>query len=330
MGLKLPAFQFYPGDWRKDPAVQALSFEERGIWVELLCLMHESEQRGKLLLGGQPYPEDRLARALGIDILLMGKVISTLITLNVASRCPETGALICRRMVRMEEISSIRSKSGSKGGNPMFRKGETNPYYDGKDKQKHKQRDKQKITPSSSSSSSSSNSTPLPPAQPDFEHRVGKVGLAEVNQPVNLVNRSLDSKLNDSKLFERTMALRVGINSMFKRKDSDRWNHLEEEALCEVARRDDCLSEFQELSRFMPVRGRFFPQNVLSLLEKWTQTLDASRNGHVLMDSPETRLKAIRSVIETHPANKESIRYNPQHTTAEGDDYKQLRRDERE
>ena len=32
---KIPAFQFYPADWRKDPGVQSLSYNDRGIWIEI-------------------------------------------------------------------------------------------------------------------------------------------------------------------------------------------------------------------------------------------------------------------------------------------------------
>lgn len=158
---KLPAIQFYPGDWKKDPGIRALTFEERGIWLELLFLMHDSEQRGKLLLGGKPYPEDRLAIALGTDVLLIRKVISNLITLNVASLCPKTGALMCRRMVRDQEISEIRARSGKMGGNPQFEQGKPNPYYNQTDKQK----DNQNITPSSLPSSSISFSSTKTPTK---------------------------------------------------------------------------------------------------------------------------------------------------------------------
>jgi hypothetical protein len=152
---KLPAIQFYPGDWRKDPGVQSLSYEERGIWLELLFMMHESEKPGVLLLGGVPYPTDRLARALRLDNQVISKVISELITLNVASIDEETGALMCRRMVRDRQFVESRKKCGKLGGNPNFKKGKSNPYYS-KDNQKHNQTDnltdKQKITPSSSTS----------------------------------------------------------------------------------------------------------------------------------------------------------------------------------
>ncbi|MCH6256693.1 hypothetical protein MLD52_09055 [Puniceicoccaceae bacterium K14] len=144
---KMPAFQFYPADWRKDPGVQALSFHDRGVWFEILCLMHESCERGKLMLKeGTPMPEDALSRLLGLDKQNLTNTLSTLINYGVASYCEETGALMCRRMVKDESIRKIRANAGKKGGNPNLLNQNT--------KQSSNQTTKQKATPSSSSSTS--------------------------------------------------------------------------------------------------------------------------------------------------------------------------------
>lgn len=45
---KLPAFLFYPGDWRRDTQVQMATMETRGVWFEMLCCMWDSPDRGKL------------------------------------------------------------------------------------------------------------------------------------------------------------------------------------------------------------------------------------------------------------------------------------------
>lgn len=45
---KFPAFQFYPGDWLKDPALSLCSPAARGIWMDLLCAMHENGRTGEL------------------------------------------------------------------------------------------------------------------------------------------------------------------------------------------------------------------------------------------------------------------------------------------
>ena len=143
---KLPALQFYPGDWRKDPGVQALSFHDRGVWFEIILLMHESDERGKLLLNGRAMPDEALARLLGVDKQILTTTISTLLTYGVASRDDQTGALMCRRMVRDEYVRQMKIKAGKMGGNPVLLKHE--------DKQKPTTQDKQNGGSSSSSSTS--------------------------------------------------------------------------------------------------------------------------------------------------------------------------------
>lgn len=144
---KLPAFQFYPADWRKDPAVQSLSYFDRGVWLEILCLMHESEQRGKLLLNGKKMPNEALARLLGLDKQILTKTLDTLIEYGVASIDEVTEALISRRMVRDEEIRRIRTEAGKKGGNPNLLNQNSNQTAS-----KNKNEDNQISTPSVSAS----------------------------------------------------------------------------------------------------------------------------------------------------------------------------------
>jgi hypothetical protein len=146
MSEKFPSFQFYPGDWRKDMGVQSLPYQDRGIWFEMLCLMHESERRGVLVLNGRAMSDETLARVLGLDKQILGTTITTLLTSGVASREEDTGAIYCRRMVRDENIRKVRSAAGKKGGNPVLVK--QNPTTGVK----------QNLTPSSSTSTSSSSS----------------------------------------------------------------------------------------------------------------------------------------------------------------------------
>ena len=117
---KLPAFQFYPGDWRKDVGVQSLSFHDRGVWWEMLCLMHETERRGVLVLKGHAMSDESIGNLLGLDKQNLTSTLTNLLTSGVASREEETGAIYSRRMVRDENIRQIRSEAGSKGGNPVL------------------------------------------------------------------------------------------------------------------------------------------------------------------------------------------------------------------
>lgn len=112
---KLPAIHFYPGDWRKDPGIQSLDFADRGIWFEILLLMHESDERGVLLLNGKQMPSKCLSKILGVAENLLEECLARLLEYGVASR-REDGALVCRRMVRDEAIRQERIKAGSKGG----------------------------------------------------------------------------------------------------------------------------------------------------------------------------------------------------------------------
>lgn len=112
---KLPAMQFYPGDWRKDPGVQALDFHDRGIWFELLCMMHESDSRGKLTLNGRPMPDAAIARNLGITEAEWKETRSRIEAYGVAG-VDEDGTLYNRRMVRDEAKRERLAEAGRKGG----------------------------------------------------------------------------------------------------------------------------------------------------------------------------------------------------------------------
>jgi len=43
---KNPAFQFYPGDWFRDPQLRMASLTARAIWIDMLCCMWWSKERG--------------------------------------------------------------------------------------------------------------------------------------------------------------------------------------------------------------------------------------------------------------------------------------------
>lgn len=117
---KTPSMQFYPADWRKDPGVQALDYFDRGVWFEILCIMFESEPRGKLVLNGQRMPEKALARLLGLDNQILTTTLTRLLQYGVAKVESDTGIIYNRRMVEDERIRQIRRDCGSLGGNPSL------------------------------------------------------------------------------------------------------------------------------------------------------------------------------------------------------------------
>lgn len=46
--MKRPAFQFYPGDWQRNANLRRCSPAARGVWVDILCLLHDSDEYGLL------------------------------------------------------------------------------------------------------------------------------------------------------------------------------------------------------------------------------------------------------------------------------------------
>ena len=76
---KLPAIQFYVGDWKKDVGLQSCSIGARGLWFEMLLMMHESPVRGYLMLTDQiPMHDEHIARVAGVEQQLVSHLIEEL------------------------------------------------------------------------------------------------------------------------------------------------------------------------------------------------------------------------------------------------------------
>jgi len=111
----MPAMMFYIGDWQKAPEIRALSLAARGLWIEMLCLMWESEERGVLLLHGKPISTEVLARQVGFPVDVIEPLLSELEEYGVFSRREEDGAIYCRRMVEEGKLIEKRRVAGLKG-----------------------------------------------------------------------------------------------------------------------------------------------------------------------------------------------------------------------
>ncbi|MGF6694779.1 hypothetical protein M2318_004868 [Metapseudomonas resinovorans] len=46
--MRRPSFQFYPADWRNNAKLRRCSWEARGVWLEVMGLMHDSDKYGVL------------------------------------------------------------------------------------------------------------------------------------------------------------------------------------------------------------------------------------------------------------------------------------------
>jgi hypothetical protein len=70
--VKRPSFQWYPGDFRRDTAVQACCFGARSLWREMMDLMHDGEPYGHLTAGGVAIQPENLARIVGEPLARSG------------------------------------------------------------------------------------------------------------------------------------------------------------------------------------------------------------------------------------------------------------------
>lgn len=70
--MKRPSFQFYPADWRNNAKLRRCSWAARGVWIELMGLMHDSDHYGVL-----QWPLKQIAQALGAPIKLLNELVES-------------------------------------------------------------------------------------------------------------------------------------------------------------------------------------------------------------------------------------------------------------
>ena len=111
---KRPALQWYPGDHRRDTALQACPSLARAIWRDMRDLMHDGAPYGHLTAGGQPIDARELARMIGgVTPRQVREALEELEKRQVFSRTAE-GIIYSSRMVRDEKLRNARAAGGIK------------------------------------------------------------------------------------------------------------------------------------------------------------------------------------------------------------------------
>ena len=123
---RAPWFKLYGTDWRADPGLRMCGLAARGLWFDMLTLMHEADPYGHLLIGGVAPSPGELARILGEDAGEVARLLALLEERQVFSRT-RTGTIYSRRMVRDNARDSERQAAGRRygllGGNPALPRG---------------------------------------------------------------------------------------------------------------------------------------------------------------------------------------------------------------
>lgn len=112
----MPFLKFFPDEYLSDDKLRRCSLAARGLFMDMLCLMHKNDRRGYLQLAtGEPWPLDQLARICGHPTDQMNQLLRELFSAGVFSAEP-TGVLYSRRMVKEHKLYLELSKAGAKGG----------------------------------------------------------------------------------------------------------------------------------------------------------------------------------------------------------------------
>src|SRR5437870_4537264 len=99
--MSAPWLKFYPADWRADPALRMCSIAARGFWLEMLCVMHEADPRGSLVVKDRPVTDRQMAALAGVDAKTAAALLNELELAGVFSRGPDR-TIFSRRMRRDE------------------------------------------------------------------------------------------------------------------------------------------------------------------------------------------------------------------------------------
>lgn len=125
MPKKLPYIPFYTGDWLKDPALTICTPATRGVWIDLLCAMHDLNQSGELCGTAEQFA--RIARCSAVEITHAMSDLQTTGAADVEFRGGKYVAK-CRRMVRAARLKQIRTCAGSLGGRAKAKQEQTPEY----------------------------------------------------------------------------------------------------------------------------------------------------------------------------------------------------------
>jgi len=127
---RYPWFKFTPQDWRGDAGLRIVSLAARGLWIEMLCVMHEADPYGHLIgKTGKALTVDDLASVVGKPVEVVAACLSELEEQGVFSRT-KAQVIVSRRMIRDHNRARKMRENGKMGGNPSLGKNEKIEHLD--------------------------------------------------------------------------------------------------------------------------------------------------------------------------------------------------------
>ncbi len=125
--MKYPHIPLYTGDWMKDTELSLCQPATRGVWIDLLCAMHDRNRCGELR--GTSEQLSRLARCSPVEL---EAALTDLQTTGAALVEQRNGswAIANRRMKREADTREKRALAGSIGGSKTQASREQTPDND--------------------------------------------------------------------------------------------------------------------------------------------------------------------------------------------------------
>ena len=103
--MKRPSFQFYPSDWLNNSKLRLATWEAKGLWIDLLCYMHNDYHYGYLCVGEKYLRENEIKRLLNANTKRFNRVFIELKTLDII--VDDELGFYSPRMVRDEYIRKV-------------------------------------------------------------------------------------------------------------------------------------------------------------------------------------------------------------------------------
>lgn len=108
-----PWLKFNPQEWRADVRLKSCSLAARGLWIEMISIMHESPRYGHLVVGDQILDDALLSALVGATTREVSELLGQLEQAGVFTRSSD-GAMYSRRMVREHQRSNVNRKNVKK------------------------------------------------------------------------------------------------------------------------------------------------------------------------------------------------------------------------
>lgn len=131
----MPYLPLYVQDFLTDEKLIECSAEATGVYIRLLCIMHKSQEYGKILLRQKDRQTDqqifnfaaKIAKSMPYEVSVISRSLEELVNEGVLTI--EGNVLYQKRMVKDGELSDKRALSGRKGAESTNGKTQRGPHF---------------------------------------------------------------------------------------------------------------------------------------------------------------------------------------------------------